>query len=263
LTVVKVMSYIRKAMAKATEADRASERALLDTRLSWMDAGTTYFDAHVRGLGDDSFGAPAGLPRWTRAHVVAHVARNADALGNLLTWARTGVETPMYDSPGQRDADIEEGATQSPDVLRFDLVDAEQRFAAAVTSLPDDAWWAEVRTRAGRVIRAAEVPWMRCREVWVHAVDLGSGASFGDLPPALVDAFLTELSADFTARPDPGAIELVAAEGGHWSIGPHGADEVTVQGPAHALLAWLLGREAGGGLTSSARAGLPAIPAWI
>ena len=246
----------------STQTER--ERELLDTRLAWMDEGTHTFDAQVRRLKDRELVAPAALPRWTRSHVIAHVARNADALGNLLTWARTGIETPMYESADQRDADIEEGATQSAEVLRFDLDDAERRFAVAVASLPDDAWWAEVRTRMGRAIPAAEVPWMRCREVWVHAVDLDAGASFAGFPPELVEAFLVEVAVGLTARPDCGAIELVATDtGAVWSIGPHGTDEVVVQGAAHELLGWLLGRGDAEGLTSSARDGLPTLPAWL
>ena len=49
-------------------------------------------------MGDDAFAKPSGLPDWTRAHVLTHVARNADAMVNLLTWARTGVPTPAYAS---------------------------------------------------------------------------------------------------------------------------------------------------------------------
>ena len=44
------------------------------------------------------------LPGWTVGHVLTHVARNADAYTNLLTWARTGVETPAYASPEAREA---------------------------------------------------------------------------------------------------------------------------------------------------------------
>ena len=72
-------------------------RKLTDT-LAWAGDGA----AHLRGLmtrmGDDAFAAPSGLPGWTRAHVLTHVARNADAMINLLTWARTGVPTPAYAS---------------------------------------------------------------------------------------------------------------------------------------------------------------------
>ena len=47
--------------------------------------------------------APSLLPGWTRGHVLTHVARNADSLVNLLTWARTGVVTPQpQPAPAQR-----------------------------------------------------------------------------------------------------------------------------------------------------------------
>ena len=46
---------------------------------------------------------------WTRAHLLTHFARNADSLGNLLAWAETGVEQPMYGSGMARDDDIEAG----------------------------------------------------------------------------------------------------------------------------------------------------------
>ena len=244
--------------------ERQIGRAELDRRLAWMDEGTRFFDGQTRRLRDDELAAPSALPRWTRSHVIAHVARNADALGNLITWARTGIETPMYESMEQRNLDIEEGATQSAQVLRVDLDDAERRFAIAVASLPAGAWSAEVRTRQGRAITAAEVPWMRAREVWVHAVDLDAGASFTDFPPDLVDAFLMELAVGYSERPDCSAIELVATDtDGRWSIGPHSAGEVVVQGDATTLLGWLLGRDRGATLTSSARDGLPAIPSWL
>lgn len=53
-------------------------------------------------------------------------------------------------------------------------------------------WQAEVVTAQGRAVPAAETPWMRSREMLVHAVDLGTGLAFADLP----DAFLAALRAD-------------------------------------------------------------------
>ena len=50
---------------------------------------------------------PTALPGWTRKHLVAHLAGNAEALLRLLHWAGTGERTPMYTSPEQRNADIE------------------------------------------------------------------------------------------------------------------------------------------------------------
>jgi maleylpyruvate isomerase len=231
--------------------------------LAWIDEGSERFETAVRRLRDVDLRSPSALAGWTRAHVVAHVARNADALGNLLTWARTGVETPMYSSTEQREHDIEAGAVQPPDVLRQDLADAMHRFSNDAASLPAERWSAEVRTRRGRTIPASEVVWMRCREVWVHTVDLDVGASFADFPAAVVADFLDDVAADFTQRPISGGFELVDSDSSRtWPIGSRSARGVIVEGRAHELLAWLLGRSDGAALTSSARS-LPTLPAWL
>ena len=159
-----------------------------------MRRGETFFRSCLEGVDDDGFAQPCGLPDWTRADVVAHMARNADALVNLLTWARTGDEKPMYPSAAARAAGIAESAEQSPAALRADVIDASNRLVDAVATLPDEAWDAEVRTARGRAITAAEVPWMRIRESWVHAVDLGVGASLEELPHAVVIDLLDEVA---------------------------------------------------------------------
>ncbi|MDP9427768.1 MAG: maleylpyruvate isomerase N-terminal domain-containing protein, partial [Actinomycetota bacterium] len=73
-------------------------------------------------LTDEELDRPSLLPGWGRRHVLAHVARNADALLNLLTWARTGAETPMYPSAEARDAGIAETAALEAPRLRAELV---------------------------------------------------------------------------------------------------------------------------------------------
>ncbi|WP_424893821.1 maleylpyruvate isomerase N-terminal domain-containing protein [Streptomyces sp. SAI-218] len=49
--------------------------------LEWAAKGTAAFEAAVDGVTDAGLTAASCLPGWSRAHVVAHVARNADALG--------------------------------------------------------------------------------------------------------------------------------------------------------------------------------------
>ena len=242
---------------------RASDVTRLGLWRAWMDDGTRRFDAAVRRVRDDELREPSELPGWSRAHLVAHIARNGDALGNLITWARTGIETPMYASAEQRADDIEGGARRSAKVLRADLEDAERRFAAAVASLPPDRWWSEVRTRAGRVIPAAEVLWMRCREVWVHAVDLGTDASFSDLPGDLVEALIEDVTGSFGARPDCDDLELVATDTVRsWPLGASSPDRAIVRGDSPELLAWLLGRSPGIALRCSTGS-LPSLPGWL
>ena len=122
-------------------------------RLEQLRRGEAFALGLVATLDDRQLAEPSGLPGWTRAHVVGHLARNADALGNLLSWARTGTPSPMYRSAGHRAAGIEDSAKQEPSDLRTDAEDASTRLLAAVDALPADAWSARVRT--GRGVRVA------------------------------------------------------------------------------------------------------------
>src|SRR3954471_6247500 len=84
--------------------------------------------------------APSALPGWTTGHVLTHVARNADAYTNLLTWARTGVETPAYASPSARVEGIDAGAGRPLAEQIADLRAAHERFADAGAAMPAEAW---------------------------------------------------------------------------------------------------------------------------
>ncbi|HEY1573703.1 MAG TPA: maleylpyruvate isomerase family mycothiol-dependent enzyme [Pseudonocardiaceae bacterium] len=231
---------------------------LLERLLSWQDEGTDLMEKAVATLTDAELAQPSALPDWRRAHVVAHLARNADALVNLLTWAGTGVETPMYPSPDSRVRDIDTTALLPPAELRTDLVAANARLATATTELPPAAWRARVRSAQGRDIPASEVPWLRVREVWVHLVDLGGRWTFDDLPAELVVALLGDVTSALDRKPTMPALTLVAGGAGEWTIGP-AAPAVTVSGPPAALLGWITGRTSGAGLTGD----LPALPRWL
>lgn len=164
--------------------------------LHWTEHGTMLFTAGVVDLTDDRMALPSILPEWSRKHVVAHVAANADALGRLVRWARTGERTPMYTSKDQRDADIAYGATLSATHLREWLETAAHDLTEAMAGLTEEQWRAEVVTAQGRNVPATEIPWLRAREVCVHAVDLDTGISFADLP----EDFLAALVADIHAK---------------------------------------------------------------
>ena len=166
------------------------------TRREWMDEGTKLFLTTVDGLGDEQFAAGSSLPGWTRAHVVAHVHFNAEALMRLLHWARTGERTPMYEGPQQRAAEIESGAALPVPELRRLVRESSGRLAAALDGMPDAAWRNEVLTAQGRTVPASEIVWMRTREVAVHAVDLAAGVGFADLPEDLN----TSLASDVVAK---------------------------------------------------------------
>jgi len=236
--------------------------------LPWMGAGTELFARAVGALPDDALRAPSALPGWTRAHVVAHVARNAEALTRLATWARTGVETPMYPSREHRAAEIESSAQAEAEVLRRELDSTSEVLDAALAALDETTWQAQVRSALGRPIPAAEIPWMRVREVWLHAVDLDAGVSVADLPPDVVDALLDDATGTLSAAEGCPTARLAPSDRDRtWSLGPDSDAPVQVRGEAGAVLGWLVGRTGPVGLAAAAADGapleVPTPPRWL
>jgi maleylpyruvate isomerase len=170
----------------------------LDDARRWVRQGTKLV-AEVLAESPD-LRADSALPGWTRAHLLAHLAANAEAVGNLVRWAATGERTPMYSSPDQRAADIEAGSRRSDSALVAWFDDSAGALEAAMDGLTEGQWSARVVTAQGRDVPASETPWMRAREVMVHAVDLAAGLRFADLPEdfleSLVDDVLTKRGAE-------------------------------------------------------------------
>jgi maleylpyruvate isomerase len=165
----------------------------------WMDHGTRLFLKAVTRLSDDAFDEPTSLEGWTRRHVIAHVHYNAEALRRLVSGAATGEERRMYAGPEQRAAEIEAGAKLPPAELRAMVSRSAATLSADLDALPEQAWSSEVVTAQGRIVPAAEIPWMRTREVAVHAVDLNAGVGFGDLPTDLNAALAADVLMKRTA----------------------------------------------------------------
>lgn len=242
----------------------------VERSLTWMREGEARFLAQVDGFTEAELRTESALSDWTRAHVVAHVARNAEAVSRLLSWARTGEESLMYPDTETRDRDIETSARQDAQALRADVRATSQRFDADIEGLPAEAWTARLRTFQGREIPATFVVWMRVREVWLHLVDLGSGVLVESWPGDLVDVLLDEVTATMRGRADAPALRLQATDRDRdWQIGDRqvGADarqeqaSQQVSGKAADILAWLTGRSTGQGLATDGV--LPALPHWM
>jgi maleylpyruvate isomerase len=211
--------------------------------MKWLNEGTNLLTETVAKLGDAEFDEPSGLPGWTRRHVVAHVAANAEALRRLTQWAHTGERTPMYASADQRDADIEAGSALSPARLREWLAEAAAKLAEDLAALPAGAWENLVSTAQGKPVPATEIPWMRTREVWIHAVDLDAGVGFEDFPAGLCAALLTDVTA---ARSREQGVLLRATDCEDvWRITGTGP-AAEVAGTRAALARWVTGRGVGG-----------------
>lgn len=229
------------------------------TLLGWVRDGQRRLEQEVAELPASAVPEPSGLDGWSRGHVLAHLSRNADALVNLLTWARTGVRSPMYASLEQRSADIEAGAGRELAEQRTDLHESARRFAEAVTAMSDHDWSATVTNAQGREIPAARVPWMRVCEVWIHLVDLRIGLSMEVLPADLAWTLTRSVAASMSDRVDR-AVDLTAPGHGTVRLGPSDP-QGTLSGTPGRLAAWLTGRADAAQLQVSGE--IPKLPRWL
>jgi maleylpyruvate isomerase len=226
-----------------------------------MRDGEQFAAATVRQIPDADLCGPSLLPGWSRAHVIGHLARNAEALARLAAWARTGVETPMYRDREQRAAEIQAASALPAGVLRRNLDRTAKDLERALDALDGQSWHAQVRSALGRTIPAAEIPWMRVREVWLHAVDLDADARLEDLPAEVVDALLDDVTATLSARDGCPAICLEPADRDRrWQLGR--GDGAVARSTAAGLLGWLTGRDRDVQITSP-DGSLPAVPRWL
>ena len=158
-----------------------------------VDFATQRLLDSARVIEDADLRAPSLLPGWTRAHVLAHLARGADALRNLLIGVRTGEPRPAYASAEARDAGIERGASQPRADLLEHVAAAAMALRTVSRQLPDEAWRAEVTPVPGLdPFPATELLVRRLVEVELHHCDLGAGYTAADWPDAFAIMRLPE-----------------------------------------------------------------------
>jgi maleylpyruvate isomerase len=229
----------------------------LSDNLDLLAHETSLLLSSAAGLDDKGIRVASLCDGWTRGHVLTHLARNADALGNLVSWAVTGTPTAMYASEDARDDDIAAGSTRSASEIFTDLEKSTARFAAAATGLAGPPEDVEVEMRAGRTVRGGQLPTLRLLEVVFHHVDLDAGYTFADADPGFVTRAISNAVDRFTTR--GGQVPSVTMHGDSdrtWSLG-EGAQDVS--GTNAALLLWLARGDPRGVSSESA---LPQMPAW-
>ncbi|MFJ9561861.1 maleylpyruvate isomerase family mycothiol-dependent enzyme [Streptomyces fuscichromogenes] len=202
---------------------------------------------------DNAVGArPSRLPGWTVGHVLAHLARNADALANVLDGR------PMYASAGARDAEIERDAPRALAVHLDDLRESHAGFRARAAEPAD--WTRTVELRNGVTDSAARVPFRRWAEVDLHHVDLGIGYELEDLPTEFTEREIDFLAERLDGHREVPSTGLRSDSGRVWTTGGGAPGEpVAVQGSAADLLGWLAGRRDGSALVVKGGV-LPALP---
>jgi maleylpyruvate isomerase len=166
----------------------AAQRKLSDQ----IDDATQRLLSTARVITEPDLRQPSLLPGWTRAHVLAHLARNADALRNLLIGARSGRDRPAYASSEARDAEIGRDAAQEARDLASDVAGSAMALRTVARQLPDQAWTYPVRVLDSAPFPAAQVLTRRLVEVELHHCDLAAGYGPADWPETFASLELAE-----------------------------------------------------------------------
>lgn len=233
-------------------ADRAAQT------LELLDRETGRLLATARRLGEDDLARPTLSQGWDAAHLLTHVARNADALLNLVRYAVDGTRREAYASEEDRAADIEAGARRPVHEIVEDVSASAAAFRAEAEALTGPAGEAEVRTRTGATVTGAQVISMRLLEVVFHHVDLDQGYSLADADPDWVQRTLRGGVRRWAAHQDAPDLLLLPEGTPPLTVGGSGA--VTVAGTSAQLLLWV-GRGIREGLQVTGGP-LPTPPPW-
>jgi maleylpyruvate isomerase len=226
-----------------------------------MAHGFQYLVGALTKIDDEALGEPSALPGWTRKHVMSHLGFNAVAVGRLVHWARTGEATPMYPNPTARAQEIDEGSQWTARQLREFIHTEQKSLAEALDALDDPEWSAEVMTGQGRTVTATELPWMRSRELWIHAVDLNAGGDFVDFPAGIIDRLIVE-AVNKRRGGDEQSLDVRPTDRPLSGLVPIPGGPFLVEGTAADLARWLTRRETRGVRTSNG-APLPGLGPWL
>ena len=213
--------------------------------------------ATVASLADFELGKPSKCKGWTRAHVIAHLARGADAMTNLATWAVTGQETPAYESREKRDADIEAATKLSAAELAADLERANARLLEAFQTLKEGVQVETLPTLFSGEINALSLPARRTTELIIHHDDLGTIWEWHEADPdAILDA-IEVCVRRLQINPDSPGLRIIAGEGEEWTVGD---GTYKIEGYYDELLPFLAREQVEEGLQYEGE--LPKLPPW-
>ena len=223
-------------------------------------ATTRYLQA-LTVLDEESVRRPSLLPDWSRAHVVAHLSRNADAFTRVLGQVAAGEPASMYASNEARDADI------ADTVERLDLAGLVEDALASTARLTEALWACEADpdapyTRvpgADRSFPLHTVGPRRRAEVEIHHSDLGTGYEPSTWPSDFSSHMVKQRQDELARAGGPSMVLSSTDVGGLWKFGEGQGPEIL--GTVGDLAWWLVGRGDGQGLTCSAGE-LPVLGRW-
>lgn len=190
-------------MAEASGSPTAGEAERQSTMAGCRSAHERLFET-LEDLDEVAARRASRLPGWTVAHVLTHLARNAESHVRMLAGAGRGEALEQYEGGHeQRAADIEAGSGRLVAVLVDDVRSTALQLEEAWDRMPSGAWDGHGLARE-HVWPCRDMPFHRWREVEIHHVDLGLAYGIEDWPEEYVGHELPLALASLHHRlPDP------------------------------------------------------------
>lgn len=155
--------------------------------------GTAYFLRWLAQLPERAYDRP-GHPQAPadRRTTIATVGYDARGWANLTEALRERRSDAATFARGEREVLISSGSTLPPRALRHLVEHSAVHLAVEWRDLPADAWSGHGVDDAGATLPVVRTPWLRARQTWLAAVDLGTGGTFTDFPASVIDRLITE-----------------------------------------------------------------------
>lgn len=159
--------------------------------------------SRVAEIDEETVRSASRLPSWSVAHVLTHLARNADAHARRLSGALQGKAVPKYTGgQAQRRAEIEAGYRRPAADILNDLAASQIRLESLFSKC-EAASWPNFEFRGGDIYGVGACPAHRLREVEMHHVDLGLGYTPAEWPDEYVQWDLQVALTTVPERLDP------------------------------------------------------------
>ena len=158
------------------DADSAPHDALLLAR-----RGTAYFARKLNELRDADLDAPCLRAGWSRRHLVAHVSYQARELAIALS----ALNGPLAAEEAEWRPDVALAATLPARALRHLFEHSAKHLDVEWRDLSAGGWDSAITLLDGTQPVARETAFLRTREVWQAAVELGNGGRVSDIPETL------------------------------------------------------------------------------
>lgn len=196
--------------------------------------GTAYFLRWLSLMHEPDYDkSPDPHAPASRRHTIAEIGYDARGFARLAEELREGSHQPRtFPSPTERSDAIDLGSSLPPRALRHLVEHSAVHLSVEWRDLPAERWQRRGADANGAPITPSESVWIRAKQVWIAAADLGSGGSFADFPVDVLDGIIRDRCVEISA----------GGESLSWGDGVLSRDGITARASKADLARWLCDR---------------------